>query len=271
MSTVIGLNLYTLRGLLAEPGRRAALLEQVAALGVEAVEPYGLATPARPREETLADARALREEAAAAGLAVPAVHSALPDPGEAGWFFEALGELGAGIAVVPSPEGLAGFTRERAFADPDSLARFAERLSALAEVASGAGARVGYHNHWWEWTALPGGRPSWDVLWEQADPRVVAEVDLYWAQAAGQDPASVVAALGERVELVHVKDGPATVDDPPQQVPPGRGDVALDAALRAGEATITTAIIEADHVAGGGDPLDYAAEGAAWLRARGGG
>jgi sugar phosphate isomerase/epimerase len=268
MTASIGLNLYTLRGPLAERGSRPRLLERVAALGVESVEPYGFAPPDRSPWEALAEARALRAEIDAAGLAVSSVHSPIPEPEQAGPFFESLTEIGAPIAVVASPEGLRGFTRDDTFGDADRVARFAERLSRLAEVAAAHGARVGYHNHWWEWTSLADGRVAWDVLWEQADPRVIAEVDLYWAQAAGQVPAEVVSRLGARVELVHVKDGPGVVEALPEQVAPGGGEVALDAALRAGEATIRAQVIEADRVAGDGDPFAYVEAGVAWLRGR---
>jgi sugar phosphate isomerase/epimerase len=253
MPASIGLQLYTLKHVLARPGTRPGVLERVAALGVESIEPYGFGD--------LADARALRAEAGAAGLAISSVHGAIA--GDAGPFFEALGEAGAGIAVLPVPEALDGFTRD-AFASADGVARFAEALSRLADVAEASGARVGYHNHWWEWAKLPGGGTAYDALWEQADPRVLAEVDLYWAQAAGQVPAEVVTRLGERVALVHVKDGPGVPDAP--QVPPGTGDIALDAALRAGDGTIGAEILEADGV--DGDPFDYIEAGVAWLRVR---
>jgi sugar phosphate isomerase/epimerase len=228
------------------------VLERVAALGVESIEPYGFGDPA--------DARALRAEADAAGLAVSSVHGAIPRDPE--YFFEALAEVGAPVAVLPVPEALEGFDRN-AFASPDGVARFAEALSGLADVAERHGARVGYHNHWWEWTPLPDAGSAYDALWEQADPRVLAEVDLYWAQVAGQVPAEVVTRLGPRAALVHVKDGAGRPDE--AQVPPGSGAIGLAEALAAGAATITARIIEADRVEG--DPLDYIAAGAAWLRA----
>jgi sugar phosphate isomerase/epimerase len=235
---IIGLQLYTLRD---EPAPRAALLERAAALGVESVEGYGIDLAGADR---LALARDLRAEVEAAGLELSSLHAAVP-AGTAERCFEALGETGSTTLVLPTTEALGGFARE-ALDDPEGVARYAERLSALAEVAAEFGARVGYHNHWWEW-------PGYDALWERTDPRVLAEVDLYWAHRAGQDPAALVARLGARVELVHVKD----------DVAPGSGDVPLAEALRAGPA-ITTAIIEADDVAG--DVWDYVAGGVAWLR-----
>jgi sugar phosphate isomerase/epimerase len=234
----IGLQLYTLRG---ERAPLRALVERAARLGVECVEGYGidLAGPDR-----LARARDLRADVESAGLELSSLHAAVP-VGAAERCFEALEETGARILVLPTTDALGGFARD-ALDDPDGVARYAERLSELADVAARFGARVGYHNHWWEW-------PGYDALWERADPRVLAEVDLYWAYRAGQDPAALVARLGSRVELVHVKD----------DVAPGSGDVPLAGALAAGGA-ITTAIIEADDV--DGDVWDYVSGGVAWLR-----
>jgi sugar phosphate isomerase/epimerase len=254
MPPSIGLQLYTLKDQLAAPGSRPRVLERVAALGVESVEPYGFGS--------LEDARALRAETEAAGVTVPSVHGSIPEPADG--FFAALAEAGAEVAILPVPDALPGFTRDT-FADLDGVERFAEALSGLADVAAEHGARVGYHNHWWEWAELPGGGTAYDALWERTDPRVLAEVDLYWAQAAGQVPAEVVAKLGERVELVHVKDGPGTTGAPQRQVAPGSGAVALGPALAAGAGTITTQIIEADATAD--DVFDYIRGGAAWLRA----
>ena len=51
-------------------------------------------------------------------------------------------------------------------------------------------------------------------LFDALDPDVIAEVDIYWAKVGGVDPAALVAELGERAALLHVKDGPA--EDPRQ-------------------------------------------------------
>jgi sugar phosphate isomerase/epimerase len=44
------------------------------------------------------------------------------------------------------------------------------------------------------------------------DPGIFAEVDTYWAAVGGADPVAVVAGLGARARMLHIKDGPA--DDP---------------------------------------------------------
>ena len=258
----IGLQLYTLRNVLSD---RPATLARVAELGVTAVEPFGLGRSDLARAARLAGARSLKADVDAAGLTVSSTHARLPEPDAAGWFFEEMAEAGAPVAIAATPEALSGFTRD-ALVSADGVRRYADRLNALAKAAAAHGLRVGYHNHEWEWARLGDGRYGYDVLWDALDPSVVAEVDLYWAQTAGQVPAEVVGRLGERVELVHVKDGPAVRGEP--QVAAGAGVVALADALDAGRDAIRVHIIEADGIAAGADIFDLVAGSVAWLKAR---
>ena len=76
---------------------------------------------------------------------------------------------------------------------------------------------------------------------------VVAEVDVYWAQTAGRDPAAEIVALGERVRRVHLKDGPAKLGLP--QVAVGSGEVDIEACIRAA-AHADWHIVELDECAG---------------------
>ena len=258
----IGLQLYTLMDVLSD---RPAVLARVAALGVTEVEPFRLGRADLTRPTRLAEARSLRTDIEAAGLTVSSTHARLPEAEDPGWFFEEMAEVGAPIAIASTPEALSGFTRD-ALVSADGVRRYADRLNALAKAAAAHGLRVGYHNHDWEWSRLDDGRYGYDVLWDALDPSVVAEVDLYWAQTAGQVPAEVVSRLGERVELVHVKDGPAVRGEP--QVAAGQGLVALADALDAGQNAIRVQIIEADAIAAGADIFDLVADSVAWLKAR---
>ncbi|MEP7203895.1 MAG: hypothetical protein ABI894_14895, partial [Ilumatobacteraceae bacterium] len=60
-------------------------------------------------------------------------------------------------------------------------------------------------------TALDG-RTAWSALIERLDTTIFAEVDIYWATLGGAYPRQVLADLGDRLRLVHVKDGPC--DEP---------------------------------------------------------
>ena len=73
----------------------------------------------------------------------------------------------------------------------------------------------------------PHGELAWDRLWARLPGPVFAEVDVYWAQVAGQDPVAVLRALGDRARFLHVKDGPA---DAPASAMVAAGDGAVDLA-----------------------------------------
>jgi len=89
-------------------------------------------------------------------------------------------------------------------------------------------------------------------------------LDIYWAAFAGADPAALVRELGDRVHILHLKDGllPAPAEDrTPERAtserwfrPLGRGDVdvagAVEAALGAG---VRLFVVEQDEAAPGGD------------------
>lgn len=63
-----------------------------------------------------------------------------------------------------------------------------------------------FHNHDHEFT-LVNGRPLFDVLLAETDPRYVRfEVDLGWLMASGQSATEYLRAYQDRLPLLHVKD-----------------------------------------------------------------
>jgi sugar phosphate isomerase/epimerase len=102
-------------------------------------------------------------------------------------------------------------------------------------VAKAHGITLHYHNHWFEYEIL-NNRLAADIMLEHLDPAVMMEVDVYWAQTAGQDPADVVRRLGARAPLLHIKDGPCQMEAPMTAVGAGRVDIPGVAAASAGSA-----------------------------------
>jgi sugar phosphate isomerase/epimerase len=210
----ISVQLYTLRKQTAAdfPG----VLAHLGAKGFAGVElaGFGSLTPDQLR-------RALDD----AGLAISSAHVGFQDGGEFGAALDAHRALGCETAVVPMlpPES---------FADPDAVRAAADSLNALDTVARERGMTLGYHNHFWELTKMPDGRPALLHLFEHCAPTVFAEIDIYWVQVGGSDPKEIVAELGSRVGLLHVKDGPA--DEPPNpMVAVGDGVVDIRGVLEA--------------------------------------
>jgi sugar phosphate isomerase/epimerase len=242
----ISVQLYSVHRQLADD--LDGTLERLAAIGLKNVEAF----------DFVARADALAAAFRSYGLAAPTGHALLiggagdtPDgllsaPG-AEATFEAAAKLG--IATVIDP-----YVDPARWRDPASVLRIAERLNELAAQAAPYGLTMGYHNHDAELRNEFDGVPALAFLAEHLEPGVVLEVDLYWAAAAGADPARLLPALGDRVKAVHIKDGPMrpgiTTDPlPTDQAPAGTGDVPLAAALASTD-SIEYAVIEFDHFDG---------------------
>ena len=171
----------------------APILARLGRVGYVGVEAAGLAdlTPAA-FNRCLADA----------GLVVSSGHVALPKPDATAEVLdlqEAIGNKDLVVAFLPPDK----------FADADGVRMCADRFNAFNEQARARGMSVGYHNHWWEFSNRIGNETAHSMLFRLLDPIVFAEVDTYWAKVGGVDPAAVVADLGERARLLHIKDGPA--------------------------------------------------------------
>src|SRR5699024_9403099 len=133
--------------------------------------------------------------------------------------------------------------------DPVRVEWLAARLNERAEQAAGAGIRVGYHNHHFELAARHDERSALELFAEHLDPRVILEIDTYWAVVGGADITSLLTGLGDRVKLVHLKDGDLA-QDPAGQLPLGTGKMPLTETL-AGASVAEYGVIEFDEYGGG--------------------
>lgn len=220
----IGLQLYTLRESFAQDPTETWAF--VGSLGLDAVEPYRLVG----HEDTLGDA--LHRH----GLSVPSVHARClgDDQREV---FAAAQRLGVPTVIQPVSD-------KELWLSKDGVERVAAQLNAAAEIATEFGVTVGYHNHAFEFASLD--RPL-HRLAELLDPRVVLEVDTYWAAVGGADPVSLLKELGDRVHFLHIKDGPITMDAE-RQVAVGAGAMPIAEVLSA--APDALAIVELDAHSG---------------------
>jgi len=91
------------------------------------------------------------------------------------------------------------------------------------------------------------GRYVYHVMLEELDPSVLFELDTYWIQTAGCDPAAVVKEFGARAPLLHIKDGPAVKEEPMQAL--GTGAMDIPALLEAGAGNVEWVIVELDRCA----------------------
>lgn len=114
-----------------------------------------------------------------------------------------------------------GFWKDE-FATVEACRQTAARIGAAARLAQSEGLTLSMHNHWWEFRTVEGRLP-FDILMEEPDFR--AELDIYWAATAGVDPAPVLARYGNRIPLLHVKDGFLGEEEPMTAVGSGSLDI----------------------------------------------
>jgi sugar phosphate isomerase/epimerase len=84
--------------------------------------------------------------------------------------------------------------------------RFAREASQIGEKLAAAGLTFSYHNHSFELVRF-GKLTGLDILYGESDPRYLqAEIDTYWIQHGGSDPAAWIRRVAGRMPVVHLKD-----------------------------------------------------------------
>ena len=82
----------------------------------------------------------------------------------------------------------------------------AQQFNRIGERCKGQGIQFLYHNHDWEFIQFDG-EYALDILLHETDPDLVKmELDTYWVQKGGEDPAEYLRKLTNRCPLLHVKD-----------------------------------------------------------------
>ena len=235
------LQLYTVRKPLEED--LAGTIARIADIGFTKVEPYNF----------VATADALAEAFASHGITAPSGHAPLlkDDQDE---IFAAAKKLGITTVIDP-------FIPADQWQSAQDVEKIAAGLNAAAKKGAEYGIRVGYHNHAWELESSINGTTALEYLESLLDPELVLEVDTYWAAVGGQNPAELLARLGDRVKFIHIKDGPLTTENL-DQLPAGQGKVAIWDVIDAAGA-LETGVVEFDDYSG--DIFDGISQSLAYL------
>ncbi len=231
MKPRIALQLYTIRDQLAEDFDSA--IQRVADIGYDAVETAFFPDSITPKEA----ARRFRD----VGLTVVAAHCSLPLGEFKGPTLALLDDLQCARAIWH------GWPRDVRFGSRRGIEELADAYNAAHEVARAAGIRSGLHNHWWEFEPVDGCLP-YETLRSILHPDIFFELDAYWIQTAGRDPAAVIAEAGDRAPLLHIKDGPAIHAHP--MVAVGTGALDMPAIVQASRNHAECLIVELDTCAG---------------------
>jgi sugar phosphate isomerase/epimerase len=174
------------------------------------------------------------------GLVTSSAHLTDLSPDGLNAALDDLQEIGCDVAVC-------AFLPPERFADLDSIQRSADALNTANDIARARGLSLGYHNHWWEFSTNLDGQTAWAALIERLDETVFAELDIYWTTLGGADPRQVIADLGDRLWLLHVKDGPCDAPESPM-VAVGSGTLDIPAILTSAP-TAKWHIVELDRCA----------------------
>lgn len=194
MAIPIGIQLYSVRDQLSKD--YAGTIRAIAKMGYKYVEPAGFPGT------TVAEAAKLFKDL---GLQAPMMHCGLP--------------VGDGWQETVETAKLLGVRYVVSGAGPGDFASL-EKIRAMSDLWNQAhqniaphGLTLGYHNHWWEMDDLQG-LPAYKAFYDSLWPQVVAEIDTYWAMVGKREPAAVITDLGQRVKLLHIKDGPGVTGKP---------------------------------------------------------
>ena len=237
----VSVQLYSVRNAVQQD--LPAALNRLASIGFRAVELYGFVDRAGEYASALL----------AAGLTAPSAHAPLLSADDPDRILEAAATVGVGTIIDPHRPAEQWTTE-------DDIRRTADQLNELAERAAATGLAVGYHNHWWELETRVNDVPALEVLAPLLTDAVVLEVDTFWSEVGGVDAPQLLGRLGERVKLIHVKDGARSRDTKLQQ-PAGSGEIDVAAVLKAAPRAMR--VLEFDDYSG--DVFDGLAASLAWV------
>lgn len=198
----IGIQLYTLRNQIDSDVK--STIKAVADAGYKQVEPYGF-----PNAKPMIDA------ARDCGMEINSSHFAwdsVIDPSRKdvpsfASILDAAHESGLSHLVIP-------YLQAEVRGSLDDYRRLCERFNQAAEQAKKAGIQLAYHNHAFEFEPKDGGKCGFDVMMKEFSPDMKFEVDVFWVEVGGKNPAELVRSLKGRVSQLHLKDLNKSVKTP---------------------------------------------------------
>ncbi len=154
------------------------------------------------------------------------------------------------------------------FRSPEGIAAFGVGMAKAAAALAAEGIRLGYHNHSFEFTKV-GEKLLMDLIFESVpDDALWAEIDTYWVQHGGGDPAEWIRKFAGRIPVVHLKDM-GILDRKPAMLEIGEGNLNWPNILAAcKDAGVEYYAIEQDNC-NGRDPFESLAISYNNLRAMG--
>jgi len=171
-----------------------------------------------------------------------------------------LNSIGVKNTAYPYPSGI-DFTSEEA------VRGLVKKLDAAGAIFAKHGLSLGYHNHAIEMTGF-GDATVLDFIYRETNPaHLKAEIDTYWIQYGGGDPALWIEKLAGRGPVLHLKDYAFLKTDKPAFAEIGHGNLnwprIFAAAEKAGTEWLT---VEQDSCPG--DPFVSIEKSYAYLKSK---
>lgn len=237
-NTQLAAQLYTLRDFCKTPRDTFQSLKKVKAIGYDVVQVSGICPIEYPDL-----ARMLTDTGLECCVTHTPYNRMKDEPEKVAEEHKMIGCKYAAIGSLPGE-----------YRNAEGYARFAKEATEVGKKLAAYGICFGYHNHSFELEKF-GDRTGLQILYEDSDPEAFkAEIDTYWIQHGGGDPAWWIERLSGRIPLVHLKDM-TVVDFKPIMAEVGEGNLnwprILDACRNAG---VEWYIVEQDECQR--DPFD---------------
>ena len=214
----IAAQLYTLRDFTRTPADIAATMKRVREIGYEAVQLSALG-PIEPAE--------LKRITDGEGLTVCATHIS----------FERMRDDPEGVIEEHRIYGcrhVAIGAMPEEYRSAEGFHKLAREASQVAKKLAAGGLTFSYHNHSFEFEKF-GDKIGLEILRTESDPECFnLEIDTYWVQHGGGDPADWIRKCKGRVPLLHLKDM-ALKDGRQIMAEVGQGNLNWPAILQAAE------------------------------------
>lgn len=245
----VAAQLYTLRDFTKTPADIATTLEKVKGIGYEAVQVSAIGP---------VDDAELLKIAKDNGLTICATHEgigALLDTPET--VIEHLQNLECKHTALGFPGGVD-------LASKEGVLEFCRKFEAAAAKFVAAGLTLSHHNHHHEFRKIEG-KPVLQWILESTT-NVGLELDTYWVQYGGANPASWCTKAAGRIPLLHLKDYGVNAENTPYYTEIGNGNLEFKSIIAAAEAGgCEWFIVEQDTTPG--DPFDSIAASFEYVKA----
>lgn len=198
----IGLQLYSLRGMVQQEGIQATL-ELVSQIGYKNLETAGYNNGQIYGMAPVDFKKAVED----LGMKVSSAHlgQAFAKGNETKvldwWKVATEAHLAAGMPYMVMPWMPVGEKSELA-----ELQRYCDYFNQVGEITNEAGIKFGFHNHAGEFKKI-GEHVIYDYMLANTDPdKVMYQLDVYWCVMGEKDPVEYLKNFQDRILLTHIKD-----------------------------------------------------------------